>query len=160
MIKLINDPKSIDEDLTLMAALEKWTVMMYSKRCDKFTVNEARQAMFIHNLKSMENIPPTQAALYQNVKRTLLVTAYIWHVAFRKMLNMPHPGLYGWEWNDRLHQWVPYWTVLDDASKACSMLLHCGCQKTCTGNCKCSKAGKRCTPLCKCEAGCTRSQLY
>ena len=160
MINLTNDPKSIDEDPTLMAALEKWTVMMYSKSCNKLTVNEARQSMFTHNLKSLDNIPPTQAALYQHVKRTLLVAAYMWHVAFRKMLNMPHPGLYGWEWNDRVQQWVPFWTVLEDASKACSMLLHCGCQKSCTGNCKCSKAGKRCTPLCKCEAGCTRSQLY
>lgn len=160
MIKLTDDPSSIDEEPSLMEALEKWTVMMYSKNCTNFFVNEARQSMFTHNLKSLENIPPTQAALYQHVKRTLLVAGYTWRVAFRKMLNLPDPGLHGWEWNDRLLQWVPYWTKLDDASKACAMLLHCGCQKSCTGNCKCSKAGMRCTPLCKCEAGCTRSQLY
>ena len=160
MIKLTDDPSCIDEDSSLMEALEKWTVMMYSKSCTHFTVNEARQSMFTHNLKSLDNIPPTQAALYQHAKRTLLVAGYTWRVAFRKMLNMPDPGLHGWEWNERLQQWVPYWTHLEDASKACAMLLHCGCKKSCTGNCKCSKAGLRCTPLCKCEAGCTRSQLY
>ena len=139
-----------------MPVLEKWTVMMYSKTCNKVTVNEARQSMFTHNLKSLENIPPTKGALYQHIKRTILVTAYIWHVAFRKMLETPPPGSYGWEWNERLKQWAPYWTELDDASKACSILLHCGCKKSCSGNCKCAKAGKRCTALCKCEAGCSR----
>ena len=129
MIKLTNDPNSIDEDPTLMPVLEKWTVMMYSKTCNKVTVNEARQSMFTHNLKSLENIPPTKGALYQHIKRTILVTAYIWHVAFRKMLETPPPGSYGWEWNERLKQWAPYWTELDDASKACSILLHCGCKK-------------------------------
>ena len=115
------------------------------------------QSMLTHNLKSLENMPPTKGALYQHIKRTILVTAYIWHVAFRKMLETPPPGSYGWEWNERFKQWAPYWTELDDASKACSILLHCGCKKSCSGNCKCAKAGKRCTALCKCEAGCIRS---
>ena len=37
--------------------------------------------------------------------------------------------------------WLPHWTTLNDASKACSLLLHCGCARSCTGNCKCSRAG-------------------
>ena len=160
MIELTDNPTELDEDVIHMERLEKWTVMMYIKKCSKTSVNEARQSMFTHNLRSLENIPPTQAALLQHTKRTVLVAAYMWHLAFRKLLNIPDPGLYGWQWNDRVIQWVPYWTDLEDASVACSMLLHCGCQKSCTGNCKCSQAGLRCTPLCKCEAGCTRSQLY
>ena len=31
--------------------------------------------------------------------------------------------------------WLPDWTQLDDYSKAWSFLLHCGCEKSCTGNC-------------------------
>ena len=31
--------------------------------------------------------------------------------------------------------WLPHWTTLNDASKACSLLLHCGCARSCTGNC-------------------------
>ena len=37
--------------------------------------------------------------------------------------------------------WLPHWTTLKDANKACSLLLHCGCARSCTGNCKCSRAG-------------------
>ena len=36
--------------------------------------------------------------------------------------------------------WVPFWTVLDDASKARALLHHCGCGKACRGNCKCATA--------------------
>ena len=160
MIKLTEDPESFHEDEIHMERLENLTVMMYSKNCSKTTVNEARQAMFTHNLKALEGIPPTRAALYQHVKRTILVASYTWHFAFRKMLFLPDPNLYGWQWHERLSQWVPYCSELDDASVACALLLHCGCQKSCVGNCKCSKAGKCCTPLCKCEAGCTRTQLH
>ena len=37
--------------------------------------------------------------------------------------------------------WLPHWPTLDDTSKACSLLLHCGCAGSCTGNCKCSRVG-------------------
>ena len=37
--------------------------------------------------------------------------------------------------------WLPHCTTLNDASNACSLLLHCGCARSCTGNCKCSRAG-------------------
>ena len=160
MMELIENPDLFDINTIHMECLEKLTVMMYSKNCSTTSVNEARQSLFTHNLKSLENIPPTQAALFQHVKRTILVSAYIWHLAFKKMLHIPDPGLHGWQWNDRLLIWVPYWTNLEDASKACSMLFHCGCKKSCTGNCKCSKAGLRLTPLCKCEAGCTKNNSY
>ena len=132
MVKLTYDPNSFDYDQTLMEALERWTVLMYSKTCSKLTVNEARQSLFTNQLKSLDTIPPTKAALYQHVRRTLLVAAYTWHLAPQKSIKVPSPGLYGWQWNNRLEQWVPYWTALDDVSKACSILLHCGCQKTCT----------------------------
>ena len=44
--------------------------------------------------------------------------------------------------------------VLDNASKACALLHHCGCGKACRGNCKCARAGIKCTILCNCEGGC------
>ena len=31
-------------------------------------VNEARQALFSHGIISIENIPPTEAALYEHIK--------------------------------------------------------------------------------------------
>jgi len=41
---------------------------------------------------------------------------------------------------------------LSDVSKACSLLLQCGCVVACKGNCKCHRTGLHCSPLCKCEA--------
>ena len=35
-----------------------------------------------------------------------------------------------------------------------SHAAHCGCGKACRGNCKCARAGIKCTILCNCEGGC------
>ena len=61
-----------------MRRLERFTVLMYSKNCESESVNEARKMMFTHGLKSLENIPPTQHALFQHTKRSLLTAAFIW----------------------------------------------------------------------------------
>ena len=37
-------------------------------------------------------------------------------------------------------RWLPFWTTLEDSSKACSILLKCCCDKSCRGNCKCSRS--------------------
>ena len=154
MISLLDNPQELTENSLHMQRIEHLTVLMYSKNCSSVTVNEARRLMFTHSLKSLDSIPPTKAALHQHVKRTLLVSAFIWHRALEKQLCLPDPAQYGWEWNGRLKTWVPYWTDLGDASAACALMLHCTCVKACKGNCKCSKAGLRCTPLCRCQGGC------
>ena len=74
-----------------------------------------------------------------------------------RKINLPSPDDYGWEWNDRPQLWMPFWTTLKDVSSACSMLLHCSCKKACRGNCKCFKHSLRCTPLCRCEGGCSNT---
>ena len=160
MIALTEDPSEFSEDSNHMHLLERLTVLMYSKNCTAETVNEARQTLFVHKLKSLESIPPTKAALFQHIKRVILVVSFIWHQTLERLLHLPNFALYGWEWNDRVQSWVPYWTVLDDASSACALLLHCGCPTSCVGNCKCAKGNVRCTPLCKCEGGCTRNNRY
>lgn len=158
MIELMNFPQLLEEDSMYMLRLERLTVQMYIKSSTCESVNEARKIMFTQNLRSLETIPPTKAALFQHVKRTLLVASFIWHKALEKKPIIPDPSQYGWEWNPRMSIWVPYWTALEDVSSACSMLIHCGCKKSCVKNCKCEKAGLRCTPLCKCQGGCTRNQ--
>ena len=160
MIELTENPSELNENSEHMQVLERFTVLMYSKTCNAETVNEARQRLFTHNLKSLENIPPTKAALYQHTRRVVLVTSFIWHRALNRQLCLPTFDGYGWEWNERTQSWVPYWTKLEDVSSACALMLHCGCTKSCAGNCKCSKVGLRCTPLCKCEGGCERNDHY
>ena len=115
--------------------------------------------MFTQGLKSLECIPPTQHALFQHTKRALLIAGYIWKQSLVRDPEIPNASEWGWEWNLRTNTWVPYWTDLQDASRGCTLLLHCGCVVACKGNCKCNRAGMRCGLLCKCEGGCTNN-LY
>ena len=109
---------------------------MSSKNCDAELLNDAMKVMFTHSLKSLDSIPPTQHALFQHAKRALLAAAFIWKQSLSKIPNIPKPSDWGWEWNTRTNQWVPFWTDLTDVSHACSLLLHCGCVVACKGNCK------------------------
>ena len=87
-------------------------------------------------------------------------SVFIWHGALARDLRLPAPADYGWEWNTCTEAWVPYWTHLEDATIACSLLLHCSCNKACKGGCKCYKGRLRCTALCKCQGGCCNNQEW
>ena len=157
-ITITQDPTSLTLDSLHMRQLERWTVLMYiNGNCRADSVNEARKLMFTHILKSLDAIPPTQHALFQHAKRALLTAAFVWKQSLSKTPEIPDPSAWGWEWNARTREWVPYWTDLADVSQACSLPLNCGCAVACKGNCKCHRAGLRCSSLCKCEGGCTNN---
>lgn len=59
-------------------ALERFVVVMCSRTCPHQTVNEARQVLFAQGNKSIENIPPTQAALAQHIKRAAYQAGHVW----------------------------------------------------------------------------------
>ena len=141
-----------------MRRLQRLTVLMYSKNCAAQSVNDARKLMFTHGLKSLDSIPPTQNALFQHAKRALHTAGFVWKQSLSRIPEIPNPSDWGWEWNARTNQWVPYWTDLSDVSKASSLLLQCGCVVACKCNCKCHRTGLHCSPLCKCEAGCTNNE--
>ena len=153
-VAIIQDPSSLKLDSLHMRRLEDWTILMYSKNCDAELLNDAMRVMFTHSLKSLDFIPPTQHALFQHAKRALLAAAFIWKQSLSKIPKIPMPSDWGWEWNTRTNQWVPFWTDRADVSHACSLLLHCGCVMACRGNCKCHRTGLRCSTLCKWEGGC------
>ena len=54
--------------------------------------------MFTHGLKSLETIPPTENALFQHTRRTLLTAAYICKQSLTRDPNISDPGQWGWEW--------------------------------------------------------------
>ena len=157
LIAITQDPNSFTLDSLHMQHLERWIVLMYSKNCDAELVNDARKLMFSHSLRSLDSIPPTKNVLLQHIKRALVVAAFIWKQSLSKTPEIPKPSEWGWEWNTRTKEWVPYWTDLSDVSHACSLLIHCGCSVACKGNCNCHRAGLRCSSLCKCEGGCTNN---
>ena len=54
-----------------------WLSCTAIQACPHQTVNEARQALFAQGNKSIENIPPTQAALAQHIKRAAYQAGHV-----------------------------------------------------------------------------------
>ena len=156
LVTLTNDPQVFSLGSVHMQNLERFVVLMYSKGCGLTKVNEARHRLFTSGAEALKNLPPTQAALFQHIKRAILQASFHWNQATVARQEIPVFSEWGWQKEDK-GIWLPLWSTLKDSSEACSILLRCGCAKSCTGNCKCSRAGVRCTSLCKCESGCVNA---
>ncbi|KAL8561604.1 hypothetical protein ACOMHN_024839 [Nucella lapillus] len=156
LVALTHDPDLFSLESVHMQRLERFVIVMYSKGCSAADVNTARYQLFSTGCKLLEKLPPTQAALFQHVKRALLQASFYWGKATSIQQEIPDFSEWGWH-KDGTNTWQPLWTTLSDASLACAILLQCGCLKACTGRCKCNRAGVRCTVLCKCEGGCVNN---
>ena len=154
---LMQNPNLLTLDSEYMHNVEKFVILMYSIGCGATSVNMARYQLFTSGSRSLENIPPTQTALFEHVKRALLQAAFFWSQSTTVQQIIPDFSEWGWQKN-QVGNWQPFWTTLNDASEACAILLHCGCLKACVGRCKCHRAGVRCTVLCKCEGGCANNR--
>jgi hypothetical protein len=147
--ELLCMPNEISEKSLLL--LERYVVLMYDRTSESTNVNDARKQLFTQKSRTLENIPPTQAALKQHIKRTRY-QAHCWNQALVKDPEMPDPS--DWGWTRDTTGWQPLWTTLPEASKSCHELIHCSCKKGCTGRCKCVKAALKCTALCVCSGDC------
>ena len=123
-----------------MQRIQSFVVLTYSKGCGADRGNEARHRLFTTGSRSLENIPPTRAALFQHVKRALLQASFYWSPVTSIQQEIPNISELGWH-KDINNTWQPLWTTLSDASMACVILLHCGCLMSCMGMCKCKRAG-------------------
>ena len=130
-----------------MSLLERFVVLMYDRTSDIMEVNQARKHLFAHKSRALENIPPTQAALQQQIKRACY-QANIWNQSLVSQPELLNPS--NWGWTKDASGWQPLWTTFPEAAKSCHELIHCGCKKGCTGHCKCRKAALKCTALCFC----------
>lgn len=148
--ELSANPRPVSEQE--MQEIERFVVLLYSRTCPLSRVNEARQSLFAQSSRSLENIPPSQAALAEHIKRATFQAGFIWGQALIPMPVVPNPSDWGWTWSD--DRWSPVWTTLPEASKSCHELIHCGCRKSCRGLCKCYKASLQCTALCHCAGNC------
>ena len=132
---------------------------MYKKTCSASTINEARHQLFTSGSRNLEaRLPPTQAALFEHIKRAILQSCFIWKQSVLCQQKIPNFANWGWIFNMQKKKWVPIWISLPDASSACQLLWHCGCMVASQGNCKCYKARMLCTSLCKCDGGCLNSR--
>ena len=76
LVLLTLNPNMFGIESIHMQQIERFVVLMYSKGCGAAGVNDARLRLFTSGTKSLESIPPTQAALFQHVKRAILQSSY------------------------------------------------------------------------------------
>ena len=77
-----------------MLLLERFLVLMYNRTSESITVNGARKQLFAQKSRTLENIPPTQAALKQHIKRSCH-QANCWNQALIKDPEVPDPSDWG-----------------------------------------------------------------
>ena len=126
LLSLTSDPEFLLLESDHMKVIERFTILMFNKSCNAASVNEARLQMFSHGLRGLDAIPPTQAALFEHLKRSVLQASFIWNQATTAEQIIPSFDEWGWEFDLEKAQWKPFWTTLADASKVCSLLLLCG----------------------------------
>ena len=107
----MENPETFTQDSVHMQQIERFVILMYSKACGAASVNEARQRLFTSGSRSLENIPPTQAALFQHVKRALLQGSFFWRQATSVHQEIPNFGAWGW-YKDDSNKWQPLRTTL------------------------------------------------
>ena len=150
LLKLSCAPSKIPEDVMLI--IERFVILLYDKTSTCTDIDKARQTLFTKRT-NVKAIPPTRAALEQHVKRTVYQGGYVWGQSLIANPVLPSPTSWGWmKTSDDLY--VPNWTILPEASKACYELVSCKCKKGCVKNCKCKKLALECTALCACAGEC------
>jgi len=136
----------------LMTDIERFVVILYHRSSQTSSVNMTRKDLFTKNPKSLELLPPTQAALEQHLRRTVYQAVFCWGQALLSCPVLPSPV--DWGWKRDVSTWIPLWTTLPEATDTCYELVHCSCKKGCTNRCKCKKASLTCTALCGCAGDC------
>ena len=115
-----------DISLPSMALLDRFIVLLHSRTSDINDVNEAKKYLFTQKSRTLENILPTKAALEQHIKRASY-QANCWNKALHLNPELPNPA--EWHWQKDTNGWEPLWTTLQETSKSCYELIHCGCKK-------------------------------
>ena len=139
--------------MNVLPTIERLVIVMYDRGSPETGVNSARQMLFTHKGREIENIPPTKDSLTQHLLRVGYEAGHVWGQALIKAPVLPSPADFGWVWEASSGQWIIKWMTLPPAGQACRAVIKCGCTKGCKGQCKCHKSDLPCTTLCKC-GGC------
>ena len=118
LLNLTHNPYTFSMDSDDMKQLERFTVLMYSRSCSATSVDEARLQLFSHGSRALETLPHTKAALYQHVKRAIPRACFFWKQSVSSQQVIADFAEWGWKLDEKVKQWVPFWTVLPDASSA------------------------------------------
>ncbi|KAG7161592.1 hypothetical protein Hamer_G014153 [Homarus americanus] len=149
-LSLASTPSELPDGV--LSTLARFIVLLYDRTSTCCDVNVLRKKLFSRKSRSLEDLPPTRAALEQHIKTAAYQAGHIWGQAAIAFVSLPSPCDWGWmKSGDELE---PIWTTLSDVSKSCHELISCGSRKHCGGKCGCKKAALKCTGLCACEGGC------
>ena len=99
-----------------MHLLKRYAVLLYDRGSNLETVDNTRKELFIKISRSIENIPPTKAALLQHAKRAAYQGGHCWGQALHASPFVPSPVDWGWTTNDS-GEWQLLWTTLPEATK-------------------------------------------
>ena len=131
--------------------LDRFTVMLYHKGGEEFSVNRVRKILFTSKSRSLQSLPPTRKALRQHCLSSAYQAGQVWGRSCSVNDNIPGPE--GWGWTMVAGEWKPIWSSLPSIWEACRELVKCSCLG-CHQRCSCLKAKVPCTLLCtNCSEG-------
>lgn len=99
--KAFEDPFLMKDNIS-QTSMSLLVVLLYDRTSELVKVNDARKWLFTQRSRSLESIPPTQAALTQHIKRASY-QACCWSMAMTLVPELPNPKDWGWH---------PLWTTL------------------------------------------------
>ena len=71
-------------------------VLMYDRTSSQQSVNQARKELFAQKGRSIDGIPPTQAALIQHARRAAHQGGHCWGQTMVAAPELPFPFDWGW----------------------------------------------------------------
>ncbi len=80
-------------------------------------VNEARKQMFSTGYRKLDNLPPTEDALEQQVNGTVYQAGHIWGQSLIAISQLRSPLSWGWKQRDDTSPWTICGITLLDAAK-------------------------------------------
>ena len=75
---LLNYSSFFDRDSEIFKKHERFMLVCYSKTCSALTLDEARLKPFETGTRVLETLPPTTAAYFQHVRRSILQGGFLW----------------------------------------------------------------------------------
>ena len=107
LIAIQSDPSQFTIDSIHMERLERYYVLQYSRACGQSKVNKARVALFKSGQRLLDRLSPSQEALFQHIRRSLLQAGFIWFQALILQPTLPPFTEWGWKRNSWFHSGLP-----------------------------------------------------
>ncbi|KAG7168438.1 putative nuclease HARBI1-like 24 [Homarus americanus] len=111
-LSLASTPSELPDGV--LSTQERFIVLLYDSTSTCCDVNVLRKKLFSRKSRSLEDLPPTRAALEQHIKRAAYQAGHIWGQATIAFVSLPSPCDWGWmKSGDELE---PLWTTLSEVS--------------------------------------------